>query len=231
MSTTADGSPADAPEPGAVTSTLRVRDALRAEILSGRIPLGSRLRAEAVAERYEVSRTPAREAFMLLAREGLLEIVPRRGAIVRSFDTDDVLELYSVKVSLEPFAARLAATRATPEQVRRLAELCDLQDEIGAGTEEQVARQMVATSEFHTLILEAAGSHRLIAALSAAGALPATFRSRFWHDDDHRRQSLHSHRLLVDAIRHGQPDYAETIMRMHLQAAMALVAVHRTPLP
>lgn len=205
------------------TSALRVRDVLRSEILSGRIPLGSRLRAAAVAERYDVSRTPAREAFMLLAEEGLLEILPRRGAVVRSFDNDEVIELYEIRIALEPFAARLAAGRATPEQVDRLEQLCDLQEQTGARTDAELAVQMTATDDFRAAILEAARSQRLTAALTSAGTLPAMFRTRFWSDDAHRRQLLHHRRLLVDAIRCGNADYAESITRMNLQAAVALV--------
>jgi DNA-binding GntR family transcriptional regulator len=64
------------------TSAFRVQDELREAILTGSLPPGSRLRAEPLAERLRTSRTPVREALMLLAREGLVDIEPRRGAVV-----------------------------------------------------------------------------------------------------------------------------------------------------
>ena len=80
--------PAEAP-----TSAIRVHDALRAAILEGEIAPGARLRAEALAERFGTSRTPIREALLMLEREGLVSVEPHRGAIVRSFDPADLLRV------------------------------------------------------------------------------------------------------------------------------------------
>src|ERR1700710_2326462 len=104
------------------TNTLRLRNQLREAILSGRIAPGSRLRTAAVSEMFDTSRTPAREALLMLAREGLLDIIPRRGAVVRSFDIADVMELYEVRALLEPLAAKRAASRIETQTVDRLQE-------------------------------------------------------------------------------------------------------------
>ena len=73
------------------TNVRRVQEELREAILGGRLEPGTRLRAEALAERLNTSRTPVREALVLLAREGLVEIAPRRGASVRVFDAADLV--------------------------------------------------------------------------------------------------------------------------------------------
>src|ERR1700761_1180077 len=103
------------------TNTTRVQDQLREAILAGTLEPGTRLRAEAVAERLSSSRTPVREALLLLAREGLVEIEPRRGATVRAFDAADVSDLYEVRSLIEPHAAALAARRIDADGAARLA--------------------------------------------------------------------------------------------------------------
>ena len=111
--------PAEAP-----TSAIRVHDALRAAILEGEIAPGARLRAEALAERFGTSRTPVREALLMLEREGLVSVEPHRGAIVRSFDAADLLDLYEVRALIEPHAAARAATRIDAEQLDAHAARC-----------------------------------------------------------------------------------------------------------
>src|SRR5262249_59318784 len=91
------------------TSTTAAADALRDAIVDGRLQPGERLRTVALAESLNLSRTPVREALVQLEREGLVEIVPRRGAVVRAFANEDLLDLYEVRAVLEAAAARRAA--------------------------------------------------------------------------------------------------------------------------
>ncbi len=210
------------PSSSGETNTRRVADLLRRDILDGGTAPGSRLRADAVAERFGVSRTPVREAFLLLAQEGLLEILPRRGAVVRPFDERDLFELYEVRAVLEPLAARRAATRISEPDLDRLEELCVLQESMGS-TPDEVVRHLDLNREFHDIIVRAADSRRLSAALAQVEGMPVGFRTRFWRDDALRADSLMCHRALVSAMRAGNGDFAEASMRMHHLAAMVLV--------
>lgn len=210
------------PSSSGETSTRRVADLLRRDILDGDVAPGSRLRADAVAERFGVSRTPAREAFLLLAQEGLLEILPRRGAVVRPFDERDLFELYEVRALLEPLAARRATARITDADIDRLEELCVIQEGMGS-TPDEVIRHLELNHEFHDIIVKAADSSRLSAALAQVEGMPVGFRTRFWRDDALRADSLMCHRALVSAMRARNGDFAETSMRMHHLAAMVLV--------
>lgn len=213
---------------GDITNAERVAESLRRDILDGRLAPGSRLRAEAFAERFHLSRSPVREAFMMLAKEGLLEILPRRGAVVRSFDERDVYELYEVRALLEPLAARRAALRITPEDVDLLEELCVRQEALGSSTED-VALHLELNDKFHRVIITAASSDRLAAALSQVDGLPISFRTGFWSEEVHQRESLACHRMLVGAMRERHAEYAETVMRAHLQAAMVLFEDYAQP--
>ena len=199
----------------APTSTIRVHDVLRTAILDGELAPGERLRAEALAGRFGTSRTPVREALLMLEREGLVEVQPNRGAIVRSFDADDLLDLYEVRALIEPHAAARAATRIGPGSLDRLGELCDAARDPAA----TVADQIVFNEEFHRIIIEAAESPRLVAAMRAVAGIPREFRTAFWANDEQRAQSLFCHRELVAALDAKQPELAEAVMRMHILGA------------
>jgi len=202
------------------TNAFRVQDELREAILTGTLPPGSRLRAEPLAERLRTSRTPVREALILLAREGLVDIEPRRGAVVRPFDAADLLDLYDVRALIEPYAARRAATRIEAPALERLRELSDLADARGAADDAAVDDQMAFNEEFHRIIVAAAGSPRLEAAMRAVAGIPRVFRAAFWHDDAQRAQSLFCHRQILRGLEAGQPRLAEAAMAMHIVGAV-----------
>jgi DNA-binding GntR family transcriptional regulator len=100
----------------------RLRDQLEEEIANGTLPPGFRLDEQALAERYAVSRTPIREALMQLSASGLVVLRPRRGAVVASLTPGQLLEMFEVMAELEGMAGRLAARRATREDLDRLLE-------------------------------------------------------------------------------------------------------------
>jgi DNA-binding GntR family transcriptional regulator len=193
------------------TSTVRVRDQLQHAILEGVLQPGERLRAEALAQRFGTSRTPVREALLQLEAQGLVEVEPNRGAVVRSFDRDDLRDLYEVRALLEPKAAALAAHRISDEAIEQLDQLCAADDLI------------VANEAFHRIILEAARSPRLTEAMRAASGIPRSFRSVFWHDERQRAESLMCHRRLVAAFKARDAQLAEAVMRMHILGAIAFL--------
>lgn len=108
--------------------TDRVHAALREAITTGRLAPDSRIKQEQVATELGVSRTPVREALHLLEREGLVRLVPRRGAIVQGFTAADVRELYELRELLEPEAAALATDRANAQERREVLVLARLTD-------------------------------------------------------------------------------------------------------
>jgi DNA-binding GntR family transcriptional regulator len=201
----------------AATSTGRVRDQLQHAILEGALKPGERLRAEALAQRYGTSRTPVREALLQLEAQGLVEVEPNRGAVVRAFDRADLLDLYEVRALLEPAAAARAALRIVSEEIERLERLCDEAE--GASVE-----QLIAGNEaFHRIIGEAAGSPRLAVAMRAVAGIPRAFRAAFWRSEEQRAESLLCHRRLVTAFRTRDAALAEAVMRMHILGAVSFL--------
>src|SRR5262249_18170223 len=97
-----------------------VADSVRRVILSGRFKPGERLIEHELATELNVSRAPVRDALRLLAKEGLVTLIPHRGAIVTAISPDIVIDAFSVRAVLEGMAARLAISRLTAADVARL---------------------------------------------------------------------------------------------------------------
>ena len=93
---------------------------LHARVVSGDLASGTRLRQEALAEEFGVSRTPIREALRKLQASGLVELHPNRGAFVRGLSPREIRDAYEVRATLEALAAELAATRISRDQLLRL---------------------------------------------------------------------------------------------------------------
>jgi DNA-binding GntR family transcriptional regulator len=148
---------------------------IQARVLSGAIATGTRLRQETLAAEFGVSRTPVREALRKLQASGLVEVLPRRGALVRRPTARDVREAYEVRAELEGLAAALAASRIRDGELRRLREAQELfrhsvasllvwrkrrSDNEPLRTEAH-DEWISANDSFHLAIQEAAGNRRL----------------------------------------------------------------------
>jgi len=95
--------------------TSAVADKLRDQIIRGEIPEGAQLRQDAIATQFKVSRIPVREALRQLDAEGLIAIVPNRGAVVPALSPDDIEELFSIRALLEPEILKLSIPRLTKD--------------------------------------------------------------------------------------------------------------------
>jgi len=201
------------------TSAERVYDDLREAIIGGEYAPGERLRAEALATRFGTSRTPVREALMLLEGDGLVEIEPRRGAVVRTFDPADLVDLYEVRAVLEARAAALAAMHVTAEQLVALDAACDRAESLSGQSARTVDTLIATNDDFHRIVIAAAGSPRLSGALRTVAGIPRPFKTVFWNDAAERSRSLAAHREIVASLRAGSADRAESAMRLHVMNA------------
>lgn len=145
----------------------RIAEELNHRILTGAIPLGSKLRQDAVAAEFEVSRMPVREAFRALHGQGVLEILPRRGALVQGPTPRSIRDTHEVRAELEGFGAELAAERIDDEQLAQLREAAARFDEVcELAADEATADQAgdawrLANEAFHATLVEAADNHSL----------------------------------------------------------------------
>ncbi|MFF9620920.1 GntR family transcriptional regulator [Streptomyces griseosporeus] len=190
----------------------RVLAALRQEIIAGRLRPGDRLVERELAERFGVSRVPVREAIRALVAEGFVHFESARRTVVRRLTQADVRELFELREALEVYAAGLAASRATEEE---LAELRHLLDKAAAATEAGDAETITdVNTRFHDGILAMAGNSLLISVME-----PVDGRLRWLtRQNEEWPQLLAEHRQLYDAIASGDPDRARAHALRHVQA-------------
>ena len=188
---------------------------LRDEILSGAIASGTRLGEADLASRLSVSRTPIREALSRLAAEGLVELQPNRGARVASWSTEQLREIFELRLRLEPYAVRIAVPNLTGDKLDELDELAVAMTKVDRDELVELNRR------FHGAFIDAAGSPPLAGALR--GVTHAAVVHQNFHDytADALKRSLHHHVEMVAAARAGDGDWAEAIMRAHLYNARA----------
>lgn len=195
---------------------------IRSRILDGSFAAGQRLKEGELSAECQVSRTPVREALRKLAADGLVDITPNSGAVVTRWSKSDLFELYTLRHHLEALAASWAAERRTAEQLKRMQDLADAHTRLVAqgGGADYEARNSSLNHELHHLIIEAAGSRALSAAVSHVIEAPLMFRSFSRYDHARMVRSASDHQQLVAAIADRDGELASIIMKAHILAGL-----------
>lgn len=206
------------------TASSAAAELIREAIADGRLQPGQRLKEEVLARELGISRTPIREALLVLQTEGLVEASPNRGATVRSYDLPDLEEIYELRAMLEGLAAARAAARISEEQLAALEASCDRFERLVGGSD---VRALVAENAvFHEAILAAAQSERLAGMVRQVVVLPLVYRSYVWYSPEQASASYHYHRQLAYALERGDAQRAELLMREHVYEARDVLAQH-----
>lgn len=153
--------------------TDRVYAMLKESIIEGRLRPHSKIQVDDIAGQLGVSRTPVHEALILLAVDGLVEVVPRRGSFVAGFTLDDIAETLDVRRALEVLACENAVRNVTSGDIDVLRELIDkMENSVAhAPTAQQAARLHDAENlEFHQRIVKLSGNTRLVTTYEALRA-------------------------------------------------------------
>ena len=193
---------------------------LKRALTEGHLAPGARLSEPELAELLGVSRTPVREALMRLAQEGLVELLPGRGARVRALTPEEVREVYEVRGALEAEAARLAATRHAPAD---LAALAAAQAELEALPPGAQSAQTAADARFHAALVAAAKNRELERLFHQLDAKLALAR-RFSADENQSPKTLAEHRAILKALKARDPEAAARAARAHVERFKALLA-------
>ena len=188
---------------------------LRQAILKGELKPGERLMEVALAERLGVSRTPIREAMRKLELEGLVVMVPRKGAQVASITEKDLTDVLEVRITLENFAIEKACTHMTEEDMDKLW-LASKQFE-RAIQEGDLVRIAEADQAFHEIIYQASDNARLLQVLTNMREQIYRYRLEYLKDELSRDKLLEEHRRLTDAIRRRDAAQAQKISFEHLE--------------
>jgi DNA-binding GntR family transcriptional regulator len=195
------------------TMSAAAAEQLRRRILNGSYPAGHALRQDALAEEFGVSRIPVREALMQLEAEGLVKIVPHRGAIVAALSPDEVIELFELRALLEPELLKLSGPKLGRDDYARLeAILAEYSAELRA---RHVSRWGELNTTFHMLLYRHAGRPRSLALVS----------NLLRECDRHARVQL----AATNGIRRAEEEHAELVrlcQEGEFASASALLKAH-----
>lgn len=195
----------------------RVYNKIRGDILEGRYKNNDELRELAIGEELGVSRTPVREAFRQLELEGLIRIVPNKGAYVTGITAKDVKDIYMIRSKLEGLAARWAVENITDEQMEEMEENIYLSEfHSSKGHNEQIAE---LDNRFHEILYEACNSKMLEHQLREYHEYVMRVRRKTLAENNRSTASTEEHKKIMEAIKSKDKDLAEQVANKHIQNA------------
>ncbi|MGN0334240.1 MAG: GntR family transcriptional regulator [Lachnospiraceae bacterium] len=194
---------------------------LRQAILKGELKPGERLMEMKLADRLGVSRTPIREAIRKLELEGLVVMVPRKGATVANITEKDTKDVLEVRRTLEMFAAEVACERITSEQLQRLKMAAEM-FEAAKGCEDLI-RIAQLDMHYHEIIYEATHNERLIQILNHLRENMYRYRIEYLKDANYYDSLAAEHRQILEAIAAGDQKTARECMQKHIDTQQSAV--------
>jgi DNA-binding GntR family transcriptional regulator len=199
------------------TNYQRICDHLRAEILDQRFEIGARLKIVELAKRYNVSQMPVREALQQLQGEGLIRLIPNRGAVVRAVDEKFIMNIYDIREILEAFFTRRAAL------VAGLADISELR--MIQSTYERyihpddVGMRIKLNLAFHARIYRLAGNEDAREMIDRHSSLVRVLTHRYNHTQARIRQICDQHHQIIAAIASGNAEQGGVIAAKHMRDA------------
>jgi DNA-binding GntR family transcriptional regulator len=186
---------------------------LTEDIVSGKLPPGQKLEELVLAERFQVSRTPIREALRELHARGLIDLQPRKGGIVRSIGLADLSDMLEAMVELEALCCRISAERMSAVQKKQLQMLQQQSDDCVARGDE--AGYLQLNHQFHQLISVGAQNRTLSGILDSLRERLAPFRAAQTRVERRLSVSHEEHKAVMDAIQASDAEASYEAMRNH----------------
>lgn len=193
-----------------------VFESIREAIINGTLKQGERLMETQLAEELGVSRTPVREAIRKLELEGLVVMVPRKGAYVAGISARDAADILEIRAALEGLAAKLAAERITPDEIEELSN--DIEGMGQAIDKGDLDTAIEYDTKFHTVLISASRNTRLVSMVSNLQEQVMRFRVMLTITrQDLARDSLLEHRRIVDALSRKDRFLAQSLAKEHVE--------------
>ena len=196
----------------------KVYDRIREDILNGVYKEHEELKEATLGEKMGVSRTPVREALRQLELEGLVEIIPNKGARVTGITKKDMDDIYQIRYLLEGLSARWATEHVTKEQLDKMEEILYLTE--FHAKKENYAQVYELDSQFHELMYEASGSKLLNHILSDFHMYVTRIRKTSLADGSRSKYSTEEHRAILDAIKAHDAKRAEECAHAHVMSTV-----------
>jgi len=201
----------------AYSLSAKVFNILEENILSGKLQSGYNLIETKLSEELGVSRTPIREAIRQLELEGLVKVIPNKGAVVLGVSIQDIKDIYAIRTLIEGLAARWAAEKITPEEIAQLQESVDLLEFYTNRNDMQHLQQF--DSRFHEIIYDACKSRPLKHTLTNFHHFIKKARTFSFNTPGRAKKALEEHKAILKAIINRDADTAEKLACEHVKNA------------
>lgn len=192
---------------------------LEEDILTGVYRRGEPLTELAISSRFNISRTPVRSAIHRLSEEGLVKLLPNKGAIVTGISKDDIIDIYKIRMRLDGLAAAMAAEKMTDEDIKKLREAVELSEFYTK--KRDVEHQKELDTEFHAMIYNASGSRMLSSILFELHKKARLYRKISLAVDVRAEKSIAEHKDILEAIEKRDAAAAEKLTQNHVKKALA----------
>ncbi|MEG1505186.1 MAG: GntR family transcriptional regulator [Lachnospiraceae bacterium] len=197
----------------------RVFHKLRDDILDGVYQEHDELRENTIGEELGVSRTPVREALRQLELEGLVKIIPNKGAYVTGITVKDVKDIYAIRSMLEGLCARWATEHVTAEQITQMEEIIML-SEFRMKKAQESEQMAELDGRFHDILYEASNSRILEHVLSDFHRYVHLARRTSIGAENRAEKSIEEHKAILGAMKQKNPEQAEKLANAHILHVM-----------
>ena len=192
-----------------------VFNTLRQAILRGELKPGERLMEIALSQRLGVSRTPVREAIRMLEQEGLVIMIPRKGAQVAEISEKDLKDVLEVRLGLEELAVRIACQRITEEELEELEQAVKEFEE--AMKRDDLGALAAADVKVHEVIYGSTHNKRLVQIISNIREQMYRYRVEYLKDEETRNLLVKEHKEIYEAIKNRDVKRAQEISYQHIE--------------
>lgn len=190
-------------------------ETLKHAIVIGEIPAGSRIVETDYAERMHISRTPLREALRKLERDGLVEYLPRRGVMVRTFTVADVDEIYTIRNALEMLTLPAVVANATEEDIRELREMLNVMDPLDRANDIKAVSPKARA--FHSRFTSISGQNRIVHIIENQDQYLRRFSEISIAKEKRRHATHQEHHDMVTLVEARDVESLEKLVRKHIE--------------
>ncbi len=195
----------------------KVFEVLEQQILNGTYSVGDQLVEQKISQELGVSRTPVREALRQLELDNLVTTISNKGTFVVGISTDDIKDIYTIRIAIEGISAMWAAERISPEQIKELETLVELQEFYSSKND--ILQIVQLDTKFHEIIYDVSGSRTLKNTLKSFHTHVKRARESSFLSAGRTHSAVEEHREIFEAISAHDGEKAKELMERHIKNA------------
>ena len=202
---------------------IQVYDAIKDNIINGKLKPGERINEVQLSQSLDVSRGPVRESISKLEQDGLIIRNNRSILEVYTPDVDDLKDIYECRIALESMAAEKAAQLISQKDIERLERLINRSQSIvnlSEDIEESTVQFLELNSEFHNIIIGVSQNNRLMHQIDQLKSLTKLYRKYNIHNRERRKTAHSQHNDIFEALREKSTNKAKEMMEVHIRYDM-----------